>query len=198
MRTTTFRSTTGKLPWFSGVWLCCLGCGQSQGGPVPQDQLIDRAATAVCAGLKACCQGQRLAIDATRCKSSSQQALGGTFDGCWPGTTYDAETAGECVQQMQSYNASCGKLGVFPPAVCSLVCRPTQSIGDVCQSSDACIQPATGQIACDTSTGQGGICTLVSRGKLGDSCSGTCAPHLCGLPMTMSPSLVCYRDDGLY
>ena len=208
MRTTTSRSTTRNLWWCFGgllaVSLINLACssgsnsggGQSQGGPVPQDQLGARVAAALCAGLEACCQSRVWAFNAAHCEAAARQSAAlfvGHSGTCPPETTYDAEAAGECVQQMQSIIASCGDLGTFPPAICDLLCKATQSIGGSCQSNTACVQPATGQAFCDFSTGQG-VCTLVPRGKLGDACTLTCESESCGAPTTPT----CYRDDGLY
>jgi hypothetical protein len=212
MRTTTFRSTTRNLWWCFGgplavsfISLTCgsgsnSGGGQSQGGPVPQDQLGDRVTVALCAGLKECCQSRVWAFNAAHCDAAARQSATlfvGHSGTCPPKTTYDAEAAGECVQQMQSILASCGDLGTFPPAICDLLCKGTQPIGGACSLDKECVQPATGQIACDLSTGRG-ICTLVPRGKLGDACAFTCGSQSCGLPTTRSPEPDCYRDDGLY
>lgn len=180
----------------AAIAMACSGGGQSQGGPVPQDQLGDRVAAALCAGLKECCQSRVWAFNAAHCEAAARQSATsfvGRSGTCPPETTYDADTAGECVQQMQSIMASCGDLGTFPPAICDLLCKATQPIGGACQSDKACLQPATGQAFCDFSTGQG-VCTLVPRGKFGDACTLTCTLESCGAPTTPT----CYRDDGLY
>jgi hypothetical protein len=179
----------------------------TQAAPVPESQLMDRMVAAYCEGLGVCCQSRGLAFSATGCDAGLREANAGSASICEPGTTYDAQAAGTCLEQAQSYIASCGSAGTPPPAVCNRMCVGTLPVGAACQSTEQCAQPASGQVDCSFTTSAQGTCTPAVRGQLGESCRASCSlsgdctyrtPVPIGGDAGVPGNALCYAEDGLY
>jgi hypothetical protein len=179
--------------------------GTSGGGPVPETQFVDRTVSSYCEGLRACCQSRGMAFSAAGCDAGLRQGLAENGSICEPGTTYDAAAVGACLQQAESYIASCGSAGSSMPTVCNRMCVGSQPLGAACNSSQQCAQPASGEVICSyTSSGQG-ICTPWVHGQLGQGCQGSCRQTLCSMSSVpagadggVANTTTCYAEDGLY
>ena len=178
----------------------------SQPAPVPEIEFVDRAVAAYCGGLRVCCQSQGMAFSATGCDTGVRQGLTESGSFCESGTNYDAQAAGACLQQAESYVASCGSTGPSSaPAVCTRMCVGTVPVGAACQSTEQCAQPSSGPVICDFGVSAPGICTPAVHARLGESCrascdlTGDCSWRLAPVGVDSGvPGNACYAEDGLY
>jgi hypothetical protein len=174
--------------------------GTSGGGPVPETQFVDRTVSSYCEGLRVCCQKQGMVFSAAGCDAGLRSGLTENGSICEPGTTYDAAAVGACLEQAESYIASCGSAGSSMPTVCNRMCVGNQPLGATCDSNQQCAQPASGEVICSYSTGSGqGTCMPLVHGQLGAGCRSSCRQNSCTVSSgPAGADATCYADDGLY
>jgi len=181
------------------------------GALVPQSDLANRFASAVCNGYRGCCASTGFAFNQTACDAAARASVGS--NPC-PNGTYDPAAAGECFQAIETAYTSCSRtLPAGSPAVaaCDRICTGSLPLGAACSSADECAPSAGGTVTCASSsaTSLQRVCSSMPRGKAGDPCGLTCAGSGSGQvcasvvtdptqPAVPRSSGICYQDDGLY
>lgn len=202
------------------VLVLAAGCGKSVGGgggggsaaPVARADFAPQAAKTFCDSFADCCNAQSYPVNAQTCTSQ----LSSYFEQAWlelgQKTVYDAQAAGDCLAALRAH-VQCGSAeDDVIEAACERVFRGNVKLGQPCDSSNECEQPANGHARCDQAdiNSVQGVCTLEQAGvhaKAGEGCIGSCSGGDCDSIALPSPgggdpqpavNSFCYRAEGLY
>jgi hypothetical protein len=191
--------------------LLAAGCGKSDGGAVSRADFAPQAAKIFCDSFAQCCSAQGQSVNAQSCTST----LSNMFEQSWAElgnrVGYDADAAGVCLSALRA-SVRCGSSeDEAIDDACRNVFIGTVPVGQACQSSQECAQPASGRAYCDpngSNAVQQSICTLETEAKhaaLGEACFSTCDGSSCSAVASPAPGggaapvdKFCYRKDGLY
>lgn len=188
----------------SAVWSS--GCeSDSSPEPVSKEALPAKVAEAYCSGLAGCCKNAAPAFDVAACKTTVQTAINGGIAGVSANSTYDANAAGQCVEDFGNTARSCGTARVSGDA-CDRVFIGTVPLGGTCGESGSACAPIEGkETICEYDEADTGVCIVLlpaPHGAKGDSCTGSCLDDdyckdsSATLEADMEPR--CYRSDGLH
>lgn len=198
------------------VWLGVLGvlgglggCGKSDGtGPVPEGEIVARIAMLSCDSLANCCANANAPLDVAGCKEAYAAELQQGLRMSSSRVTYDANAAGECLDELTA-SMQCGRLDADRAPACDRVWRGTVALGKPCDRSLEC-EPSTFEYVTCSETSSARVCTAMpraSRGSEGEACAYTCprggdcdepAAQLPGPGGEVRALAVCFADDGLY
>jgi hypothetical protein len=121
-------------------WMFALvGCSSApeEGGvaPIPMDQFSERAASALCEALAPCCAAAELSHTSATCESNATLQLDALLatGNSLPNLEYDAQAAGDCLNQMKTAYASCQNAVVPPVGACRRIFVGKLPIGAECK-----------------------------------------------------------------
>jgi hypothetical protein len=176
--------------------------GAPSAGPIAEAQLLDEYTAAYCDTLGPCCGKYKVAFDKTNCDAVVRNALKQPFaDAKARGGKYDADAAGKCIAAIRSVINACDASAISPTdlanagdsrgSICRHIYSGAKKLGDPCDSTADCAQPAGTIVTCAAS-----LCRAYQEGAAGAVCKSSYDEDVPGPYLACVDPLACIEKDG--
>jgi len=176
-----------------------------RGGPVGQDELLERVTDAICEPIADCCSAAGYEMNRDSCVATAGSMVT-LATPCADGMTYDSAAAAECIATVEAVLGECRLIYPGDVDACTRVCAGSTAVGAPCESPQECASPPGGVARCMGHPDGDFLCSTLRPAEAGQTCVGFCVESDGVLDCEAVDFSVdgvgasldyCFRDDGL-